>query len=46
MRYDEITQLLRTRWWKDLKIDYRIVDELAANNRRRKPATFVREMSG
>ena len=44
MRFDEITRLLQARWWKDLRIDYLILDELSSKGVRRKFATFVREM--
>jgi phenylacetate-CoA ligase len=44
MRFEEMTRLLRERWWKDLKIDYRVMDELPTQDRRQKPAVFVREI--
>jgi len=44
MRFDDITSLLRTRWWKDLKIDYRILEELPGAGSRRKLQSFVREL--
>jgi phenylacetate-CoA ligase len=42
MRFDEITRVMRARWWKDLQIDFRVMDELPKSGSRRKVATFLR----
>lgn len=46
MHFEKLTQVLRERWWNDLEVDYRIIDELPAKDRRRKPVAFVREFLG
>jgi phenylacetate-CoA ligase len=44
MRFDNVTRLLRARWWSELQIDYRILDQMPSMSRGRKFVTFVQEM--
>ena len=45
MRFEEMTRLIRSMWWSELKIDYRIVSELPRRSARGKVAAVVREFS-
>jgi phenylacetate-CoA ligase len=44
MRFDEMTDLMRSLWWDGLQVDYRIVDELPRRTVRSKTQQFVQEM--
>jgi hypothetical protein len=44
MRYDSMTQLIRSTWWSELNVDYKIVSELPRRSARGKVAAYVQEM--
>jgi phenylacetate-CoA ligase len=44
MRFDEMTELLRSIWWGGLHVDYKIVDELPRKSPRGKVPIVVREV--
>lgn len=44
MRFDEITDFMRARWWKDLQVDYRMMDELPRKPGARKLLRFLRDV--
>jgi phenylacetate-CoA ligase len=43
MRFDEMTKVMRERWWQGLQVDYRIVERIVNHSPRRKIKIFVRE---
>ncbi len=45
MRFDEMTGLLRSIWWRGLRVDYKIVAELPRKSPRGKVPTVVREVA-
>jgi phenylacetate-CoA ligase len=44
MRFEEMTQRLRSIWWDGLQIDYKIMDELPRRSARAKIQTLTQEM--
>jgi hypothetical protein len=44
MRFEEMTQFMRSMWWDGLQVDYRIVDEIPRPSPRGKISAFVREI--
>jgi len=44
MRFEEITEYMRSRWWEPLQVDYRIMDELPRKPGARKLTLFQRDM--
>jgi hypothetical protein len=46
MRFDEMTDVIRKRWWQGLQVDYRIVDRLVGSSPRSKLKIYVREYPG
>jgi phenylacetate-coenzyme A ligase PaaK-like adenylate-forming protein len=46
MRFDEMTDVIRKRWWQGLQVDYRIVERLLGPSPRSKIKVYVREYPG
>jgi phenylacetate-CoA ligase len=46
MRFDELTNRMRSLWWEGLQIEYRIVDALPRRSAQSKHQLFVQEMPG
>jgi phenylacetate-CoA ligase len=44
MRFEELTEYMRARWWRGLHVDYRLMNELPATGAR-KHLTFLRAMN-
>ena len=44
MCYDSMTRLIRSTWWSELNVDYKIVSELPRRSARGKVAAYVQEM--
>jgi hypothetical protein len=44
MRFEEMTELMRSMWWGSLQVEYRAVDSIPRKSRRAKLAAYVQEL--